>query len=126
MERDFLSLTSDKISHIDFIIMNPPFSADEKHILHAYEIAPKGCKIIALCNYQTIDNRFSADRKRLFTLIENYGSVQNLGDCFNNAERKTGVEIGLIKIQKQGVKESAEFDGFFLEDDPEEIGRAHV
>lgn len=120
VERDFLSLTSDKISHIDFIIMNPPFSADEKHILHAYEIAPKGCKIIALCNYQTIDNRFSADRKRLFTLIENYGSVQNLGDCFNNAERKTGVEIGLIKIQKQGVKESTEFEGFFLEDDPEE------
>ena len=25
VERDFLSLTSDKISHIDFIIMNPPF-----------------------------------------------------------------------------------------------------
>ena len=30
--------------------MNPPFSNADKHILHTYEIAPRGCKIIALCN----------------------------------------------------------------------------
>ena len=38
IENDFLNLTSDRISHIDCIIMNPPFSADDKHILHAFEI----------------------------------------------------------------------------------------
>lgn len=120
IESDFLTLTSDKISHIDMIVMNPPFSADETHILHAFEIAPKGCKIIALCNYATISNTYSAQRKQLATLIQNFGKVENLGDCFSDAERKTGVEIGLIKLQKQGVKDSAEFEGFFMEDDPEE------
>lgn len=120
IESDFLNLTSDKISHIDYIVMNPPFSADERHILHAYEIAPKGCKIIALCNYATIENTYSQDRKKLKVIIDNYGSIENLGDCFSDAERKTGVHIGLIKIQKQGQKESTEFNGFFIDEEPEE------
>src|SRR5580698_4191964 len=45
---DFLSVTSDMISHIDFIVMNPPFSKGTEHLLHAFDIAPKGCKIISL------------------------------------------------------------------------------
>lgn len=53
---DTMKITSDQISHIDYIIMNPPFSADERHIIHLYEIAPEGCTIIALCNWETIAN----------------------------------------------------------------------
>ena len=115
IESDFLKLTGDKISHIDYIVMNPPFSADENHILHAYEIAPAGCKIIALCNYSTIANPHTNSRKQLVSIIENLGTVENLGDCFKDAERKTGVEIGLIRIQKTGQKKSDEFSGFFLD-----------
>lgn len=37
---DFLSVQSPDVSHINLIVMNPPFSAEEKHILHAWEIAP--------------------------------------------------------------------------------------
>lgn len=120
IERDFLQLTSDRISHVDYIVMNPPFSADEKHILHAFEIAPKGCKIIALANYETVNNLYSNARKRLFTVVQNHGTVENMGDCFSDAERKTGVNIALIRITKPGVKESQEFEGFFMEEDPEE------
>ena len=47
---DFLTVTPDMVSHIDMIVMNPPFSCEEDHILHAYEIAPQGCEIISLCN----------------------------------------------------------------------------
>lgn len=47
---DFLELQAEAVSHIDLIVMNPPFSADEAHILHAWEIAPPGCEIVALCN----------------------------------------------------------------------------
>ena len=36
---NFLEVASEQVSHVDFIIMNPPFSSDEKHILHAWEIA---------------------------------------------------------------------------------------
>lgn len=117
---DFLTLESDKISHIDYIVMNPPFSSDETHILHAFSIAPAGCKVIALCNSQTYENPHTAARKQLEMLVRNHGTFKNLGDCFSDAERKTGVEIGLIKLQKPGQKESAEFNGFFMEDEPEE------
>jgi hypothetical protein len=117
---DFLTVTSDQVSHIDFIVMNPPFSADEKHILHAYNIAPAGCKIISLCNYNTLNNRYTNERKELFSIVENYGTSENLGECFSNSERKTNVEIGLIKIQKPGTNYNAEFDGFFTDEDPTE------
>ena len=100
--------------------MNPPFSADDKHILHAYEIAPAGCKIISLCNYATIDNEYTNTRKQLKSIIKKCGSVENLGDCFTDAERKTGVIVGLIKIQKKGIKDSIEFEGFFMDEEPEE------
>ena len=43
LNADFLTVKSEQISHIDFIVMNPPFSNADKHILHAYEIAPRGC-----------------------------------------------------------------------------------
>ena len=42
---DFLNINSEQVSHIDLIVVNPPFSNADKHILHAYEIAPRGCKI---------------------------------------------------------------------------------
>src|SRR5690625_64632 len=40
MGYDFLTSTAQELSHIDYIIMNPPFSRDEHHILHAWEVAP--------------------------------------------------------------------------------------
>jgi len=120
IENDFLSLTSDRISHIDMIIMNPPFSADDKHILHAYDIAPAGCKIISLCNLSTIENLYTNTRKELKTIIDSFGSFQDLGDCFTDAERKTGVKVGLIKIQKAGTSYKTEFEGFFMDEEPDE------
>lgn len=47
IENDFLQLKAEQISHIQAIIMNPPFSADERHIIHAWSIAPDGCRIVA-------------------------------------------------------------------------------
>lgn len=119
---DFLQLESDKISHIDLIVMNPPFSKDTEHILHAFNIAPPGSKIIALCNAQTILNPYSQSRKELKNNIDLFGSFQNLGSCFEDAERSTSVEIGLITLQKSGAQYSTEFEGFFLEDEAEPEG----
>lgn len=116
---DFLSLTSDKISHIDYIVMNPPFSADEHHINHAWEIAPAGCQIVALCNWETLRNDYSKSRRQLTSTIQNYGFAENLGNIFSDAERTTGVEIGMIRLTKPGVSE--DFSDFFTdeEDEPE-------
>ena len=119
LKADFLDVESSDISHIDLIVMNPPFSADEKHISHAFNIAPAGCKIIALCNAQTVANAYSQSRKELKNKIDLFGTFTNLGSCFQDSERSTNVEIGLIILQKLGAKYSTEFEGFFLDDEQE-------
>lgn len=117
---DTMQITSDQISHIDYIIMNPPFSADEKHILHLFDIAPGGCTIVSLCNWETIANTRYSYRQRLLSLIKDYGNSENLGDVFSDAERKTNVEIGLVKLYKPKTKSDDEFEGFFMEEEEED------
>ena len=118
IDRDFLSLKSDRISHCDFIIMNPPFKNADKHILHAFNIAPEGCEIIALCNYETINNRYTRMRSRLYNVISENGSYINLGQCFSDAERTTDVEVGLIKLYKPKNGDD-EFEDFMFSDEEE-------
>lgn len=120
---DFLTVTRDQVSHIDYIVMNPPFSADEKHIIHAYEIAPANCQIIALCNLSTLKNTYSKDRERLRTIVDENGTFEDIGEAFSTAERSTDVKIGLIRIRKAGANNQGdEYTGFFMEDEPEEAG----
>jgi predicted RNA methylase len=114
---DFFKITDTDASHFDYIIMNPPFSNADRHILHAWEIAPNGCEIIALCNWETVNNRHSQTRTRLGRLIKDHGGSVNLGDVFSDAERKTGVEIGLVQLFKPANTNT--FEGFFDEEQDE-------
>jgi hypothetical protein len=118
---DFLTVTRDQVSHISAIIMNPPFSKFEKHILHAWEIAPPGCHVVSLCNWSSIDDRRGYRlNKELDTLINENGSRENLGECFDQAERKTGVTIGMLRLQKPSSDYNTEFSGFFTDEEEEE------
>lgn len=112
---DFFNCKAEHISHINLIVMNPPFSNAEKHIVHAFDIAPEGCEIIALCNYETISKSYRYER--LNVLVRDYGLSLNLGNCFDTAERKTNIEIGLVKLYKPVVSDESKFEGFFLDDD---------
>lgn len=116
---DFFEVKSDDVSHIDYIIMNPPFSNADKHILHAWDIAPNGCKIISLCNYETLKNAYSQSRLTIKNLISENGTSQSLGNCFEDSERSTGVEIGLIILNKGDEGYKTEFDGFFMDEEVE-------
>lgn len=118
LKHDFLEVTRDEVSHIDYIIMNPPFSADDRHIVHAWEIAPDGCEIIALCNWETVNNLYTARRSQLGRIIETYGHHTNLGDVFRSAERTTAAEIGLVHLFKPASDNT--FEGFFDETPDEE------
>lgn len=120
---DFLKVTSDQISHIDLIIMNPPFSNGVDHMLHAYNIAPNGCKIVSLLNASNLKNTYTGARKELKTLVENYGASKELKDCFVDAERQTGVDISMVILTKLGENYKSEFEGFFTDEEPEEIGQ---
>lgn len=122
---DFLKLTSTDISHIDLIVMNPPFSADAQHILHAYNIAPGGCEIISLCNYETVSNSdYATTRRKLKELIDEQGYYRDLGECFTSAERRTNVQVACIRLFKPQTGDG-EFDGYFSEEeDMGEFNRA--
>lgn len=117
---DCLKVQPDEISHVHFIVMNPPFSNADKHILRMWEIAPEGCQIIAICNTETIDNKYSSTRKQLGTLIKDYGYSKDLDNCFTEAERKTGVSVTLVAIKKPSNDYNKEFQGFFMDEDPPE------
>ena len=116
---DFFKCKPEQISHIHAIYMNPPFSNAERHIWHAWEVAPEGCEIVSLCNFQTIDNlnRFP----KLRNIVTQYGNTENLGDCFSTAERSTGIDIGLIRLYKPISSNQFEFDGFYLDEDDAEV-----
>lgn len=123
---DFLTVTAQMVSHVDLIIMNPPFSADEHHLLHAYTVAPPGCQVLALCNSTTLSNPYSAARKQLTVIIEEHGGAQNLGDCFSTADHKTGIDVSLVRLTKDGKNYQHEFSGFFLEADDQGTGEQGV
>lgn len=108
---DFLQLKAEQISHIDMIVMNPPFSKWKEHILHAYNIAPDGCTIISLCNSDSID---ILKRGELNHIIRNHSNTYSLGDCFANAERKTNVDITCIHIFKPNYDNETTFEGFYM------------
>ena len=110
---DFFDVTREEVSHIDFIIMNPPFSNADKHITHAWEVAPEGCQIIALCNAETIKNRWSASRTKLGQMVEKNGSWQDIGNAFSDAERTTDIDVAIIRLFKPKTGDN-EFDGYFF------------
>jgi hypothetical protein len=122
LKEDFLQVSSEEISHIDYIIMNPPFSVDDKHLLHAWEIAPGGCKILSLCNWETIDNCHTKRRVQLKDIINDYGIYENLGSIFSTAERTTNVQVGFVKLFKEKVGEDTFDDYFDMEEDYEQDG----
>ncbi|TGX80502.1 DUF4942 domain-containing protein [Palleniella muris] len=112
---DFLQLTAERVSHVNMIVMNPPFSRGAEHINHAFEIAPPGCTVIALCNSANFTRSFrSGSIKLMEENIANYGSRENLQSCFDTAERKTDVQVSLIKLYKEG-EGSSEFAGYMFE-----------
>lgn len=118
IESDFLQLQADQITHVDFIIMNPPFSAEEKHILHAWDIAPGGCQIISLFNHDSLyRNYLTTNKQKVQDTVSLYGYKENLGRVFEDADRGTGIEIGLLRVFKPKTDPELEFENYFDLDD---------
>lgn len=116
---DFLSVQREQVADVTHIVMNPPFTNVEKHILHAWEIAPDGCTIIALCP----SSRFAypcGEAKKLAEMIDLYGIRENLGDVFNSAQadRKTAADISVIRLYKPSEK-SQDFEDLDFDETPE-------
>lgn len=107
INNDFLNYSGDY--HFDLIIGNPPFSNGDEHLLKAWQILEEG-DIVFLLNAETIKNPYSEKRKLVKKLIEDFGSVEILGDVFAHAERKTGVEVALVRLKKQSNSKRLDFE----------------
>ena len=95
---DFLSY---KPSHtFDLIVMNPPFSNGDEHLLHAWDILWTG-DVVCLLNAETIRNPYTQKRKLLAQIIQEHGSVEYLGKCFRFASRQTNVEVAMVRLHKE-------------------------
>ena len=99
-------LTYDTMKEYDLIIMNPPFSNGCKHLLKALEMQQRnGGAIVCLLNAETLRNPCTNDRQYLQRKLTEYSAkVEFIQDAFMDAERKTAVEIALVKVQLPEVQ----------------------
>jgi len=105
---DFLEYNGDYL--FDLIIMNPPFSNGDEHLLKAWKILHEG-DIVCLLNSETINNPYTEKRKLLQKIIQDYGSVEELGQVFKNSERPTDVNVSMVRLHKlSNAKLNFEFE----------------
>lgn len=104
----------------DLILMNPPFSEGAKHLLFAWEILEQG-DICCLLNEETVKNTYTSEREQLSRIIEQHGTVEYLGSCFATAQRKTNVNVALVRLTKKAKKASFDFDSFGFQSKNEDI-----
>lgn len=119
---DFLQIEKPTVSHLHLIVIYPSLNMDTRYIQHAFEIAPPGCKIISLCNYDSYEHSKAWSKQEIRCLVEECGRAQNLGLRVKGAEWGHDITLGLIKLQKPGGGYEHEFEGFFLfeQEEPQE------
>lgn len=102
-------LTYEPFKTYDLIIMNPPFSDGDKHLLKALKMQSKGGNVICLLNAETLRNPYTETRKELLKQLNKYNAqIEYIKEAFTTAERKTGVEIALIKVAIEKVQEDSD------------------
>lgn len=95
---DFLTFDSRK--SYDLILMNPPFANGDEHLLKAIEMQSRsGGDICCILNAETLRNLFSNRRRYLASKLQELGAdVTFLTEAFADAERKTDVDIAIVKL----------------------------
>jgi hypothetical protein len=102
-------LTYTPFKQYDLIIMNPPFSNGDKHLLKALDMQKNGGNIVCLLNAETIRKPYTETRKELLRQLKKYPyTVEYIENAFVSAERKTGVEVALIKVAIEAVQEESD------------------
>ncbi|WP_294348438.1 DUF4942 domain-containing protein [Prosthecochloris sp.] len=107
IDSDFLQHKPDY--SYDIILMNPPFSNGDQHLLHAWEILEGGA-IACVLNAETIRNSYTKNRQLLKNIIDQNGEVEFIGNAFSTAERKTNAEIAIVWLYKEPAKDRFKFD----------------
>ena len=109
---DFLAY--EPFKQYNLIIMNPPFSNGDKHLLKALKLQEKGGGVICLLNAETIKNPYTETRKELIRQLNKYNAqIEYIDNAFVSAERTTGVEVALIKVFIEQVQEESDIFNHF-------------
>lgn len=109
---DFFTYTPFK--QYDLIIMNPPFSNGDRHLLKALDIQKNGGSIVCLLNAETIRNPYTETRKELVKLLKKYNAtIEYIDDAFVSAERRTGVKVALVKVFIEQAQEESDIYNHF-------------
>ena len=95
---NFLSFNSRK--RYSLIVMNPPFSNGDEHLLHAIQLQSRhGGMIRCVLNAETLLNPYTNRRKMLMAKLQELGAdVSYLDGAFSDGERKTDVRVAIVKI----------------------------
>lgn len=117
---DFLAYTAYK--NYDLIIMNPPFSNGDVHLLKALKMQEKGGNIICLLNAETLRNPYTPTRRELQKqLAKHNAQIEYINNAFSSAERRASVDVALIKISIPVVEEESDiFEHFKKAEEVEE------
>jgi len=95
---DFLTFETQK--RYDLVAMNPPFDEGAEHLLKAMELCSRGGIICCILNAETIRNPYSLRRDELMKKLNEYGAeIRYVKDAFRDAERRTDVEVALVKVE---------------------------
>lgn len=101
-------------------IANVPFSEGDKHVLKLIQLAEQnnGGHIRCICNAETIKNPYSNTRKLLLQkLDEHNANIEYVTDGFTHADRKTDVEIAIVKMDIEQKESTILLDSLKKADD---------
>lgn len=93
---DFLTMNTQK--KYDVILMNPPFSNGDEHLLKALSMQERsGGQLVCLLNAETVRNTYTNRRKLLADKIAEHGAtVRMVTGAFSSAQRKSNVEVAIV------------------------------
>ena len=98
IDSDFLAYNG--YDQFDAIMMNPPFSEGDRHLLKAMDVLYSG-EIVCILNAETIRNPYTETRKELVRrLKEENATIEFSSGEFAEAERKTNVDVAIIHIRR--------------------------
>ena len=85
----------------DAVVMNPPFAQGARHVLKAWDMLWAG-QVVAQLNAETLRNPHTAERQRLLSLVEQFGTVEYVGSAYSTSEaqRRADVEVALVHMVK--------------------------
>lgn len=94
---DFMTFKS--LKRYSLIVLNPPFSCGDLHLIKAIEMQKNGGQIICILNAETVLNPYTETRRLLTRLLAKYEAKTEFHEeAFSDGERPTQVRVAVVKL----------------------------